>query len=145
VKEVLVPSHIPEEIGTKWFSNLNAVLFSHFNFSGTISVAFIDAKEMERLNKTYRGKESVTDVLSFPFKDLIAEGGDMGEIVLCLTVLKERASAQKIAVQEQAQRLVIHGVLHILGRDHTSDKQADAMEVEEEELFEEFHRSLSES
>ena len=96
------------------------------------------------LNHSYRGKDSPTNVLSFPA--LTREELEkvsykqppiiLGDIVLALeTVLKE-AEQQKKRFLDHITHLIVHGTLHLLGYDHVEDTQADAMEALEVSILE---------
>ena len=91
---------------------------------GNISVAFIGEGRMRKINKKYRKKNKVTDVLAF--------GGGLGEIVICLPVLKKNAKKFNSSFQEELTRVLIHGVLHLLGYDHEkSEKEGKKMKEKE--------------
>ena len=77
-----------------------------------VNVVFIDEKEMQTLNSEYRKKNSVTDVLSFNLdtKELL------GEIYICPQYVSENFKAEKFT--EEIIRLIIHGLLHLIGYDH---------------------------
>lgn len=97
-----------------------------------LAIRIVDSAEGQSLNATYRGRDYPTNVLSFP-ADIELPGGPqiLGDVVLCWPVVVSEASAQgKTAIQHSAH-LVIHGVLHLLGRDHLMESEADAMESEE--------------
>ena len=78
----------------------------------SVNVVFIDEKEMQTLNSEYRKKNSVTDVLSFNLdtKELL------GEIYICPQYVSENFKAEKFT--EEIIRLIIHGLLHLIGYDH---------------------------
>jgi len=79
-----------------------------------ISVAFIGERRMRTLNRIYRGKDAVTDVLSF------VEAGERrraGEVVLCYQQIKRQAKRQGTSVQTELVFIFVHGLLHVLGYD----------------------------
>lgn len=85
--------------------------------SGELSVAFVDADEMRRLNYNFRQKDEVTDVLSFTMD---GPGGEMvGEIVIYAGYV----DSDELSVEE----LVVHGTLHLAGMDHGEDFGASEM------------------
>ncbi len=89
--------------------------------SGDIVVVFVSKSEIKRLNKKYRGKDSVTDVLSFFYN----EKDVLGEIMVCPEyILKERNKEKEKSIY----RVIIHGALHILGYTHENDKEEHIME-----------------
>jgi probable rRNA maturation factor len=94
-----------------------------------IALALTGDKEMRRLNRTWRGKDESTNVLSFPADDAIVEPGFIGDIVLAYETVRKEARAQNIPLEAHAEHLVVHGVLHLLGFDHADDAQAETMET----------------
>ncbi len=90
-----------------------------------ISIAFIGEGRMRKLNKKYRKKNKVTDVLTF--------GEGLGEIVICLREVKKNAKKFNSSFQEELARVLIHGTLHLLSYDHEkSEKAAEKMKEKEE-------------
>ena len=84
--------------------------------------------EIRVLNRTWRGKDAATNVLSFPAGDAIDEKGFLGDVVLAYETTLKEARAQSIALADHVSHLVVHGVLHLLGLDHTDDAEAECME-----------------
>lgn len=94
----------------------------------SISVAIIDAMTMQHLNNTYRGKNKVTDVLSFPFsQDEIDSDGVIGEVLICVDQARAQAPEHSWSTKEELYQLLIHGVLHVLGYDHEKKEDAGIM------------------
>jgi probable rRNA maturation factor len=95
---------------------------------------------VRRLNLAYRGKDAATNVLSFPFQPPPgAEAGCdayLGDVVLAAETVLREAVERGIEPRHHLQHLVIHGLLHLLGRDHQTDGEAEAMERLEVELLE---------
>lgn len=79
-----------------------------------ISLVFVSNKEMRGLNKTFRGKNRLTDVLSFA----PTEPGSIGELVFSLSVLRKQATEHGQSLNMELGYMVLHGVLHLLGLDH---------------------------
>ena len=88
-----------------------------------ISVAFVDEKSMQRLNKQYRGKNKITDVLSFGADP---EDGS-GEILLCYAKAKQQAAELHHTVRDEIVFLFVHGLLHLAGFDHEVERDAKRM------------------
>jgi probable rRNA maturation factor len=88
-----------------------------------VSIAFVSAREMRRLNRVHRGKDKVTDVLSFEIKD----GWLIGEVLVCFDQAKKQAREMKHSIKEEVVFLMVHGVLHLLGHDHEKGKENDKM------------------
>lgn len=95
-----------------------------------VTVRLVDADEMQELNHDYRGKETPTNVLSFPCDwDLPEEPRLLGDIVICVPVIAREAKEQKKTLEEHWAHMVIHGLLHLLGYDHIEEQQAEEMEA----------------
>ncbi len=88
-----------------------------------VSVAFVDEKQMLSLNKRYRGKNKVTDVLSFGADP---EDGS-GEILLCYPQAARQAKELKHPVRDEIVFLIVHGLLHLAGFDHEVERDAKRM------------------
>ena len=87
--------------------------------------------EMRVLNRTWRGKDAATNVLSFPAAERIDAPGSLGDVVLAYETTLNEARAQSIAFTDHVAHLVVHGVLHLLGFDHAEDAEAERMEDRE--------------
>ena len=90
-----------------------------------VSVSFVDKEEIQSLNKTYRDKDSVTDVLSFPmdFEDEdISDIICLGDIVICVDRVKEQAGEFCHSEEREAAYLSVHSFLHLIGYDHIDEE-----------------------
>ena len=81
-----------------------------------ISVTFLGRQAMRRLNAEHKGNDRTTDVLTFPLPG--PAGQIVGDIYICSPVAREEAQSRGVPLREELTRLVIHGTLHALGRDH---------------------------
>jgi probable rRNA maturation factor len=99
-----------------------------------VTLVLIDDGEMRDLNRTWRGKDAPTNVLSFPAGEGGAQGF-LGDVVLAHETARNEAREQNIALQHHVVHLVVHGVLHLLGFDHTEDIAAERMETLEREAL----------
>jgi probable rRNA maturation factor len=79
-----------------------------------VSVSFVGAGEMKKLNARYRHKNKITDVLSFNMD----EGKFLGDIFICPAAARRNAKEYKVTLKQEMARLFVHGVLHLLGFDH---------------------------
>ena len=78
--------------------------------------------ELRRLNRNFRGKDEVTDVLSFPAPgQRLAPGARLGDLAISLGRARGQAAAYGHGVEHEICILMLHGVLHLLGMDHESD------------------------
>ncbi len=94
-----------------------------------LSLAWVTDKEIRKVNALYRGKNEATDVLSFSFveRNRPAQDGCIGELLISTETLKRQAKEQKHSMLVEADVLLVHGVLHILGHDHERPQQLAAM------------------
>lgn len=103
-------------------------------------LSFVAADEMAALNAAHRGIERPTDVLAFGADDGSALRGPdeprlVGDVVICPSVAAANAAACGRSVEDEVALLVVHGSLHLLGYDHTDDRDAEKMESRERELL----------
>jgi probable rRNA maturation factor len=98
-----------------------------------ISFVLTDDKRMRALNRSYRGKDKPTNVLSFAALDAERPKPGMpwllGDVVLASGVIAREAKAQRKSLKDHLSHLAVHGVLHLLGYDHEQDSDAEAMEA----------------
>lgn len=91
--------------------------------TGVVELNFISPEEIRELNKTYRGKDMETDVLSFELEgDSIA-----GQVFVCYDIALEQAERYNWSIENELALLIIHGTLHVFGFDHETDAQAREM------------------
>lgn len=99
----------------------------------SVSIRLVNDAEMARLNETYRNKRGTTDVLSFPAEERrrpsnllrqLKKIGDaqLGDIAISPVVAKRNAKLCGRRLTEEIQILILHGVLHLLGYDHETDR-----------------------
>lgn len=108
-----------------------------------LSILLVSKKEMQKINKNWREKDVVTDVLSFPQyekRDLIHLKPEkyllLGDIVICLDQAREQAKEKGLLLRVELKWLLIHGILHLLGYDHEiSTKEAIRMRRIEKRLL----------
>ncbi|MBU2578840.1 rRNA maturation RNase YbeY [Patescibacteria group bacterium] len=103
--------------------------------SNTLSIALVGTERMRKLNKKYRNKNQTTDILSFCefSNDFFVKGleqiENLGEIIICLREVKKNSQKINITFEKEFTRVLIHGILHLLGYDHEkSKKQAIIMQ-----------------
>ena len=110
-----------------------------------LSVLLCGDQTISDLNLRYRGKAEATDILSFNM-DEGGEGGGpcgalprgcfmLGDIAISLDTLKENARRFKTSEDEELRRLMIHGILHLDGMDHKSNKKAEPMLLLQEQIL----------
>ena len=97
-----------------WLGILEKIIKTDFKLKKQISIALLSDKEIRDLNRVYRKKNKVTDVLSFNLdSDQV-----LGEVLICLTQARRQAKAKKNPYRDELQLLTVHGILHLLGYDH---------------------------
>ena len=100
--------------------------------SGAVVILLTDDETVRDLNDRFRGKDRPTNVLSFPAAKFPgADPQPLGDIVLAYGVCAAEAEEQGKTLRSHLTHLVVHGVLHLVGRDHEDDAEAEAMEGEE--------------
>ncbi|HUZ17817.1 MAG TPA: rRNA maturation RNase YbeY [Spirochaetia bacterium] len=96
-----------------------------------ISVVFCDNDFIHKLNRTYRGKDEPTDVLSFQQEEPAAAAPAAtrlsGDVIISLEMVRENADLFQVAEDEELKRLLIHGVLHLQGMDHYDNSPEQEM------------------
>lgn len=110
-----------------------------------VCVALSDDASVRELNRQYRGKDTPTNVLSFPAPEatLAASAAqtqtpqthNLGDLVLAYETLAREAREQGVPLAHHLQHLVVHGLLHLLGFDHETDREAEEMEALEVEIL----------
>lgn len=98
-----------------------------------VTVVFVSDRKMSRLNKTFRGKNSTTDVLSFPFEAeaFEADEDNLGDIFISLEQAARQAIENNLDFETEIKQLVLHGILHLRGFDHETDSgEMSALELE---------------
>ncbi len=92
-----------------------------------LTLAFVRDDAIRGLNRKFRGKDSATDVLSFPSfderaEDPVAEGGNLGDVVISADTALRQAQESGHSFEREVSELLIHGILHLCGYDHECDK-----------------------
>ncbi len=120
-----------------------------------ISLSYVDEDEMHGLNKTWRGIDRTTDVLSFEcdsaFDESIPDSAfdesipaeetlELGDIILAPQVIARQASGFGNTPADECRLMLVHGALHLLGYDHIEDDEAEVMEAREDEILRELAR-----
>ena len=102
-----------------------------------VSVSFMSVEEIQALNRDYRGKDTPTDVLSFPVNNTLAmgPGRPLGDIVICTEVARRQAEEYGHSLERELAFLLVHGLLHLLGYDHeTPEDEAKICAAQDEIL-----------
>ncbi len=115
-----------------------ALKAAKFTEQADIVVLLCDDAEMKSLNKEYRQKDAPTNVLSFPAPKAMRVKGvleHLGDMALGLETCMREAKSQGKPLKNHVMHLSIHGALHLLGYDHLTDDEAEAMESLEREIL----------
>lgn len=92
------------------------------NVAGILEITFISAAKMRVTNFQYRKKNRPTDVLSFSQLESDIPSPLVGEILICLSVIRKQAKQYEVSFVEELTRMAVHGVLHVFGYDHERSK-----------------------
>lgn len=134
----------------KLFGVAEQILNENFE-NVAVSVNFVSAEEIRRLNAAHRNVDRKTDVLSFPnldkvaaqkLADFSAEIVDgqlfLGDIVICREVAKKQAKEYGHSVKREICFLALHGLLHLLGYDHIKSEDEKIMQEVADKILQEF-------
>ena len=105
--------------------------------SANLSIVLIDDDLMHELNKKYRGIDKTTDVLSFAFEDnnkICYNIRQLGEIYISIPQMIKQAKDYQHSEKRELAFLVVHGLLHLLGYDHTKGKEEEKIMFSKQEL-----------
>lgn len=101
-----------------------------------LTVRIVAAAEIQQLNCQYRNKNCVTNVLAFPFEPIEGVEDDyLGDIVICFSVVKNESKQLDKCFSFYFARILIHGVLHLLGYDHQTDEEEQVMTQREQQIL----------
>lgn len=128
------------EIDTKRFNPLVETVVSNVPeaVKKDFAVAFISDHRMKELNKLFRGKDSTTDVLSFPHEpdDFDPDKNNLGDIVISVEQAQRQAEENGLTLEGEIKQLILHGILHLCGYDHETDNgEMNTRELELRELL----------
>jgi rRNA maturation RNase YbeY len=98
-----------------------------------LCVAFVDDEEMRKLNADYRNINRTTDVLSFPQDG--PNDSMLGDVIISIDTAIRRSKLQKLNIEDEIHKLMIHGILHLLGYDHKKKNAARVMRKKELEIL----------
>ena len=135
-----------ELVGKAFYQTLIELGYSKSDYF--VSVLGCSDKKMRELNHTFRSKDTSTNVLSWPSRERLAcvEGNhpkrldpaldtELGDIALSYETCLEEAAQSKTNFAIYVQHLVIHGILHLMGYDHSSEQDATLMEDLERQIL----------
>lgn len=106
-----VPSHKWTELGKNILNQIG-------RGGSSATIAFVSDRKSRELNRTFRGIDKPTDVLSFPSGD---GGPDLGDIAVSIETAKIQARQNGLSLEREIAQLILHGLLHLGGYDHETD------------------------
>ncbi len=100
------------------------------------SITFVGEEEIKEMNRTYRGIDRVTDVISFAFEDVSSKISKkvrvLGDIFICIPKMIEQSNSYGHSEKRELSFLTVHGLLHLLGYDHMTKKEEEIMFTKQE-------------
>jgi probable rRNA maturation factor len=112
-------------------------ILSHLKLSKkNLSITFVDDAEIKKINYQYRKKNRPTDVLSFPVNSEFDHlKRFLGDIIISTESAKKQAIQNNLSFRDEYLRLIIHGILHLIGYDHQTDEEYLEMNTLEKKLW----------
>jgi probable rRNA maturation factor len=107
-------------------------------YPAEITVRIVDAGEARALNRDFRSKTYVPNVLTFEYGE-ISPGILGGDVVICAPVVEREAREQDKPLKDHYAHMTVHGVLHLQGYDHLDPADAGIMETREAVILKRFH------
>ena len=137
---------ITDEYGYKDYKILNKVFKTALKeekvTNAFFSVVLVGENTIQKINKEYRGKDSVTDVISFAFEDndkrVYNKTRILGEIYICIPRMEEQAKMYGHSQTRELAFLGVHGLLHLLGYDHMNKEDEIVMFAKQELVLNEY-------
>lgn len=127
-------------VKNEWYEQIDSLLTfakkqEHIDSEAELSVTFVDKDEIQNINKMYRDKDKVTDVISFALEEDEPEidmneldiPRVLGDIIICTDVAHEQAENYGHSFERELGFLALHGFLHLLGYDHMTDQDEKEM------------------
>lgn len=99
-----------------------------------VCLSFVSDGDMRELNRRYRKLDRTTDVLSFAQRD-VGDVGILGDVVISYDTAVRNSQRFSVTVDSEIRRLVVHGILHLLGFDHAEKRQRETMRGKESEIL----------
>ncbi len=97
-----------------------------------VTIRFVDEAEGRELNRSYRGRDYATNVLSFVYE---TEPVVRGDLAICMPIVVREAAEQGKSIEAHCAHMVVHGLLHLQGLDHDDDAEAEVMEEAERTIL----------
>ena len=129
-------------VETSWFDQIDQLLTfakkkENIHNDAELSVTFVDKDEIQNINKVYRDKDKVTDVISFALEEDEPEI-DFNDFDIRTDVAKEQSESYGHSFERELGFLALHGFLHLLGYDHMNDNDEKEMFGRQDAILNEF-------
>ncbi|NHF59055.1 rRNA maturation RNase YbeY [Flavobacteriaceae bacterium TP-CH-4] len=121
---------------TRYSDWISRVIESEGKKLGELSYVFCSDRYLLEINQKYLGHDTYTDIITFDYCEAFSMSGDF---FISVERVKENASELAIAFEEELRRVMVHGVLHLLGYDDKKKKDQAVMRRKEDEKIEMFH------
>lgn len=99
-----------------------------------LSISVIDDVQMRKLNKNYRNIDRTTDILSFS-QQLEKNNNVLGDLVISYETAYRHSEKYGVTINQELKKLLVHGILHLLGHDHKKKKEKEIMRKKEKEIL----------
>lgn len=130
-----------QRVAVRALKSLAALVLAGENIDrADIQINLVDDAYMIQLNRTYLKKESTTDVLSFNLSEDTPAAGLEGEVYIGLEQVKRQADDYQVTFENELQRMVVHGILHLIGYDDASIADKQIMTAREDEYLTRFSK-----
>ena len=132
-----------EEIDTTELDSVINFACKHLKIENPLlNIVIVDNERIREINRDYRNKDAVTDVISFAFEEVedvkYEDVRFLGEIYISYERCKEQAASFGHSVRREFSYLAVHGLLHLLGYDHMNEEDKKVMRALEEEILNEY-------
>jgi len=130
--------HVPVDVPSLRRVALRAFEMLSVPDGAALAVTFVVAARMAELKEQALGERAPTDVLAFPMDDVADPMPGpvvVGDVVICPEVAEAQASAAEHSLGEELSLLLVHGILHCVGRDHATPSEEKAMFAEQAEIL----------
>jgi len=129
-----IPCRVKRRLAVK--SWLKQIIESRNKSVGEISIVMCSDKLLLETNQKYLNHDYYTDIITFDYTE---EDQISGDLMISYERVKENAKKENVAVQEELRRVMVHGVLHLLGFKDKSEREAAEMRAQEDAALDLFH------
>jgi len=127
-KHIRLQRRLIEKAVTGWIA--------HFRSNAYLELAYVNNRKIRDLNRRFLGYAHTTDVLAFPLND---KPGELeGEIVVSAELARSEALKRKVSLHQELLLYTLHGLLHLLGYDHNTEKDREDMQTTQDRLMQEY-------